>query len=146
MTHRRRNPSLSIDSYLTLGIIAGAGYVFYKYVLPLIKGLGNAAGAAGDAINKAAGAVAAPIADAYVAITAGPGAQVQNSVILSTGEEVPMQDISDAGGFTSFKKSDGSRGTYFSWNSATYVMTGARDANGSYSATLAPYGMFDPGW
>ena len=146
MSRRRRNPSvLPVSSYLALGMVIGGGYLFYEYVLPLLKGIGGAASAAGDAINKAAGVVAEPIANAYVALTSGPGAQLQNSVVLSSGEEVPMQEISDAGGLTSFKKSDGSTGFYFTWNISTYVLTGGRDANGNYAATVAPYGMFDTG-
>ena len=145
MQHRRRNPALSdVNSLLTLGVVIGGGYLFIQYVLPLLQGIGTGAQAAATAVNKAANAIAAPIANAYVAMTSGPGAQVQGSAILSTGEEVPMQDIAATGGLMPVPGNPAA--FYFTYNSQTYVISGPRDANGNYAATLAPYGVLTSGW
>lgn len=137
MRHRRRNPSLSdVNSFFTLALVAGGGYVFYKYVWPLLNKLPAA-------VDTAANAIAAPIADAYVAMTSGPAAQVLGSVVLSTGEQVTMQDISAAGGLTPVPNSNAFS---FMWNNKAYVISGPHDANGNYLATLAPFGVIDSGW
>lgn len=136
---RRRNPSLSdVTSLATLGMVAGAGYLFYKYIWPLLSATGNA-------VDKGADAVAKPIADAYVWLTSGAAAQVQGSVVLSTGEQVTMQDISQSpGGLTPIPNSNNYS---FVFNGRTYILSGPRDANGNYAATLASFGVTDSsGW
>lgn len=146
MHRRRRNPSFSeVNTAITWVVLAGGGYLFYKYVLPLLKDLGKAGAAVGDAVDKGANAIAKPIADAYVYATSGAAAQVQGSVVLSTGETVTMQDISQLpGGLTPVPNSNSYS---FVFNGRTYVISGPRDANGNYAATLADFGVIDnSGW
>lgn len=139
MSRRRRNPSFAeVNSLVTLGLVAGAGYVFYKYIWPLMSATGNAVGKAADTISQ-------PFANAYVYLTSDPAAQVQGSAVLSTGGQVSMQDIAAGSGLTKVPNSNPVAFS-FQWNGQTYIISGPRDANGNYAATLVPFGVTDSGW
>jgi hypothetical protein len=129
MKHRRKNP-MADSSLLTLGLIAGAGYLFITYVLPLLKGLGTAT----TTLSNAGNAVTTSIADAIVAAT-HTAPSLTGGVILSTGEQITTQDLANSGGLTAVPGS-GSSAFTFSYNGNRYVISSPRDSNGNYLATL----------
>lgn len=125
---RRKNPSLrDVNSFVTIGLIVGGGYLFYKYVWSMLQKLPSP--------SAIADAVTAPVANAYVAATSGPtvASQLQGSVILSTGEQITVSDMQNTG---TVQELNPGPGLSFVWNGSTYQITTPHDANGNYLATL----------
>jgi hypothetical protein len=114
---RRRNPSLSdMNTFVTLGLIAGAGFIFYKTVWPLLQGVSKIGSGAVDSISSG-------IADVIV----GPSnVQVQGTVLMPDGSRFPASNLTDL----NFRFVDDQ--AQFVMNGATYALT--PQVNGQYQA------------
>jgi hypothetical protein len=118
---RRRNPSLSdVTTLAQIAMLGGLAYLFYKYVWPLF--------------NKGAGAVAGPIAKAYVAVTSGPAITATNQVMLPNGTAIPMQQIGATGTLKDTTQPDGTPSATFTWQGVNYTIIGGADDTGTYYA------------
>lgn len=118
---RRKNPALSdVTSLATLAMIGGLGYLFYKYVWPLL--------------HKGTQAIATPIANAYVALTSGPPIQAANQVMLPDGTDIPMQQIGATGTLKDTTQPDGTPSATFTWQGVSYIIVGGADDTGTYYA------------
>lgn len=122
---RRRNPSTLtyMSNFLTLGVVAAIAYVGFKYVMPLLKGIGKTAAGATNSLTTA-------IANTLVS----PSTVQKNlagSVVLSTGQEVPVSQLSNVQPLT---LSDGTPSASFVFQNQTWQFTGPADDTGTYYA------------
>jgi hypothetical protein len=108
-------------------LLAGAAFLAYKYVWPVLK-------TAFTGVQAAAGAIASPIANAYVALTSGPAITATNQVMLPDGTVVPMQQIGSTGTLKDTTQPDGTPSATFTWQGVNYTIVGGADETGTYYA------------
>lgn len=100
---------VNLEKWLTWGAIAGVAYVVYKIV---------------HTASEARDKVAEGVANAYVAVTAGPKIEVLGRVVLPNGQKVPLNLLAVKPDFT------------FVYQSVRYRLTGRRSDN-DYDAVRA---------
>lgn len=123
MRRRRRNPDTG--TVLNLALLGAGAYVFYVYVWPLIS---KAAGA----VKSGAQAVANPLANTYLALTAPSGPALANAmVVLDSGAEVPVSSLQNVRPTT---LPDGTASATFTYQGVKYQFTGPSDETGTYYA------------
>lgn len=111
---------------LTLGLLAGAAYLIYRYVAGGVS-------AATTAVTGAASATSSGIADLaetlfpHTSSILVPGA----SIVLSTGEEIPTSAALGQGSFTA---ADGSTQIQFLYNGKVYRTSALPDDTNTYYA------------
>jgi hypothetical protein len=109
---------------LRLAVTLGLGYVAIKYVLPVLR-------TATAGLSQATSGIASGVANAYVAATAGPAITPAGSVVLSTGQEVPVSQLTNVKPTTN---ADGTPGATFSYGGSNWTFTGPADSSGTYYA------------
>lgn len=89
MARRRRNPSLTdVNMFLSLAALGVGGYLFYTYVWPQLKKLGNV----GTAVTNAGAAVGGSL---YEALNPGSaGASVTYIVTMPDGSKQAVNNTS----------------------------------------------------
>lgn len=123
---RRRNP-VKAWTAAQWALLAGAAWLVYKYVWPVIS-------TAATGVQSATGAVSAAIANAYVAATSGPAIAATHQVMLPDGTDIPMQQIGATGTLKDTTQPGGATSATFTWNGVNYVIVGPSDASGTFYA------------
>jgi hypothetical protein len=116
MRRRRRNP-VAVDSMMKWGLWLVGGYVFIKYILPMIQGIGQAG-------SNAVNAITSPIANLFPGTS--PSVQVLNTVLMPDGTTFPASSLTSL----NFQTINGQ--AQFTYNGAQYALT--PQVNGVYQA------------
>jgi hypothetical protein len=120
----RRDVLGDTASLLNLAMVAGVGYLALKYVVPLLSTLGKGATAARDTL-------ATGVAKALV----GSTQKVVGSVVLSTGQEIPLASVQNTVRTTGGFLPDGvTPDVRFQYQGTTWQFLGPADETGTYYA------------
>jgi hypothetical protein len=114
MKRRRRNP-VDVNSFLTLGMLAGGAYVFISYILPMLQKLAIP----GNTITTS-------IANLFPGTSPSVSIQSQLTVVMPDGTSFPAANLTGL----NFQTVNGQ--AQFTFNGATYALT--PQVNGVYQA------------
>lgn len=107
----------STRDVLSLALLAGGAYIVGKYLVPLLSG-----------VSRATDAATSALANAYVRLT-GEGQMIpQGSILLPTGEWVPVANLQ-------VMSMPGSSNAFFQYGGVNYYLTTPHDSNGNWAAT-----------